>query len=216
MPLLLLSSSPISSVLLAHVLYIDVIKRIPSHKDHFLSFLPIWPEFFKLSQPGITCQDYLTRQICSREGLRVQFLPELQLRTDALPDLSVALLHVCCQPDKSWWFKKDVFFFFFFCSKPATVEPLSAHIYFFHSLTCCLPIQQSCCILQCAPGIKNEFPNCCWQTMHSLLNWYKQHLLNSCVTAAGGMLFINHCVIAVYCFTRELDHWPMDCLMHWK
>lgn len=71
-----------------------------------------------------------------------------------------------------------------------------------------------CLHSKAGPGIKNEFPNWCWQTMHWLLNWYKQHLFNSCVTAAGEekkekqslCRFINHCVNAAHGFVQRRDH----------
>lgn len=144
MPLLLLSSSPISSVLLAHVLYIDVIKRIPFSQK---SLPLIFANLTRVSQSGITCQDYLTCRICCRGRGALSLCP-------TFPSLCLTFVANLTKADG---LGKQ----FLSCSKPATVEPRSAHIYFFHSLTCCLPIQQSRCILQCAPGIKNEFPNCC-------------------------------------------------------
>lgn len=99
MPLLLLSSSPISSVLLAHVLYIDVIKRIP-----FSQKIP--SSHFCQSDQSFSVWYYLSRLLDLSD-----LLPGAGC-TFSLPDLSVALPHVCCQPDKSRWFRKAVFVLF--------------------------------------------------------------------------------------------------------
>ena len=63
--------------------------------------------------------------------------------------------------------------------------------------------------------------------MQWLLNWYKQHLFNSCVTAMGRReergrkkakafaVFINHFVITAYCTVlfKGRSGEPMDCLI---